>query len=198
MTCRCSRPRSRHEHLHPFLDLADVTGIDPAAVVAAPQVHSVYVYEAPVRAWHWINALAISVLAVSGWFIGSPLPSMPGEASDHYVMGYFRFAHFAAGYVLAIGLVGRAYWALVGNHHARELFTLPITRAAYWREVMGHAGLVRLPAQTAQPVRGPQPDGAAGDVLRLPGAAVHDLHRLRAVQRRHFGVGSWPDRLFGG
>ena len=23
-----------------------------------------------------------------------------------------------------------AYWALVGNHHARELFTLPITRAA--------------------------------------------------------------------
>ena len=34
-----------------------------------------------VRAWHWINALAIVVLAVTGYFIGSPLPSMPGEAS---------------------------------------------------------------------------------------------------------------------
>jgi Ni,Fe-hydrogenase I cytochrome b subunit len=36
---------------------------------------------------------------------------MPGEASDHYLMGYIRFAHFAAGYMLAVGLLGRAYWA---------------------------------------------------------------------------------------
>ena len=112
-------------------ELADVTGMDPAAVAAAPSVHSVYVYEAPVRLWHWVNALAITVLAVTGYFIGQPLPTLSGEASDHYLMGYIRFTHFAAGYVLAIGLLGRAYWAVVGNHHARELFTLPITRAAY-------------------------------------------------------------------
>ena len=29
--------------------LADVTGIDPEAVAHAPQVRSVYVYQAPVR-----------------------------------------------------------------------------------------------------------------------------------------------------
>ena len=116
-------------------DLADVTGIDPAAVAAAPRVHSVYVYEAPVRVWHWVNALAITVLGVTGYFIGQPLPSVPGEASDHFLMGYIRFAHFAAGYVLAVGLLGRIYWAIVGNHHARELFTLPLLRAEYWREV---------------------------------------------------------------
>jgi Ni/Fe-hydrogenase 1 B-type cytochrome subunit len=116
-------------------DLADVTGIDEAAVRRAPRVGSVYVYEAPVRLWHWVNALTIVVLAVTGYFIGSPLPSLPGEASASYLMGYIRFAHFAAGYVLAIGLLGRAYWALVGNHHARELFTLPVTQGAYWREV---------------------------------------------------------------
>ena len=28
------------------------------------QVRSIYVYEAPVRLWHWINALAIVVLAI--------------------------------------------------------------------------------------------------------------------------------------
>jgi Ni/Fe-hydrogenase 1 B-type cytochrome subunit len=50
-------------------------------------------------------------------------------------MGYMRFVHFAAGYVLAIALLARAYWAFVGNHHARELFTVPLLRAAYWREV---------------------------------------------------------------
>ena len=86
---------------------------------------AVYVYEAPVRLWHWINALSIVVLCVTGYFIGSPLPTMPGEASDNFLMGYIRFAHFAAAYVLIIGLLGRIYWAFVGNHHARQLFIPP-------------------------------------------------------------------------
>jgi Ni/Fe-hydrogenase 1 B-type cytochrome subunit len=115
--------------------MVGVTGVDEAAVRSAPRVSSVYVYEAPVRLWHWINALAITVLALTGYFIGKPLPTMPGEASDNFVLGYIRFAHFAAGYVLAIGLLARAYWALVGNPHARELFTLPVTQRAYWKEL---------------------------------------------------------------
>ena len=36
---------------------------------------SVYVYEVPVRLWHWINAAAIFVLVITGFFIGSPPPS---------------------------------------------------------------------------------------------------------------------------
>ena len=51
----------------------------------------VYVWEAPVRLWHWVMALAMVVLAVTGYFIGSPLPSTPGEASDYYLLGYIRF-----------------------------------------------------------------------------------------------------------
>ena len=113
---------------------SNVTGIDEGAVASAAQVRSVYVYEAPVRIWHWVNALAISVLCITGYLIGSPLPSLSGEASAHFMMGYIRFAHFAA-YVFAIGLIGRMYWAFVGNHHSRELFTLPVLRLAYWREV---------------------------------------------------------------
>lgn len=114
---------------------ATAGGTDERAVAAAPSIKSVYVYEAPVRLWHWINALCITVLALTGYFIGQPLPTMPGEASANYLMGYIRFAHFAAGYVLAAAFVGRLYWAVVGNHHARELFTLPVTQPAYWREV---------------------------------------------------------------
>lgn len=117
-------------------DIADVTGVDEQAVAQASAVKSVYVFEAPVRIWHWINALSIVVLAITGYFIGSPLPTMPGEASDHFLMGYIRFAHFTAGYILAVGLVGRIYWAFVGNHHARELFTLPIFSKYYWEEVL--------------------------------------------------------------
>ena len=120
----------------PAADLADTTGRNEGEVRAGRATTSVYVYEAPVRIWHWINAAAILVLAVTGYFIGSPLPTMPGEASAHFLMGYIRFAHFTAGYVLAVGLVGRAYWALVGNHHARELFTVPIFKMDYWREII--------------------------------------------------------------
>lgn len=97
---------------------------------------SVYVYEAPVRIWHWLNATAILVLCLTGYFIGSPLPSMQiGEATDQFVFGYIRFAHFAAGMVLTIGFLGRIYWAFVGNHHAKQLFYVPVWKSAFWREV---------------------------------------------------------------
>jgi Ni/Fe-hydrogenase 1 B-type cytochrome subunit len=99
-------------------------------------VQAVYVYESPVRLWHWVNALAITVLAITGWFIASPLPSQPGEASANFLMGYIRFAHFSAGYVLLIGFLGRVYWAFVGNHHARQLFVLPIHNSNWWQEVL--------------------------------------------------------------
>lgn len=101
----------------------------------AQQVHeepAVYVYQAPVRIWHWINALAILVLAVTGYFIGSPLPTMPGEASDNFLMGYIRFAHFAAAYIFVIGFLGRVYWAFVGNSHAREIFSPPVFKLSFW------------------------------------------------------------------
>ena len=42
--------------------LADVTGIDESAVSHGQSTKSVYVYEAPVRLWHWINVAAITVL----------------------------------------------------------------------------------------------------------------------------------------
>jgi len=96
---------------------------------------SIYVYEVPVRMWHWINALAITILAVTGYFIGSPLPTMTGEASDHYVMGYIRFAHFTAGYILLIGFVFRIYWAFVGNKNSREIFLHNILSSTYWKEL---------------------------------------------------------------
>ena len=98
---------------------------------------SVFVYEWPVRLWHWVNALAITVLVISGWFIASPPPSMQiAEATHQFVFGYIRFGHFAAGMILTIGFFGRIYWAMVGNHHARQLFYVPVWQARWWKEVL--------------------------------------------------------------
>ena len=111
---------------------------------------TVYVYEAPVRLWHWVSALCVVILAVTGYFIGSPLPSTSGEASAHFLMGYIRFTHFSAGYVFAIGYVARAYWAVVGNSNARQLFVFPpVTSKDWWagmlQEVRWYLLLVKKP-----------------------------------------------------
>ncbi len=104
---------------------------------SARRVTAVYVYEWPVRAWHWMNALAILVLCVTGYFIGSP-PQIGGwgEASEHFLFGWIRFAHFAAAYIFAAGFLGRLYWAFVGNHHARQMFYLPVWSGRWWKEVL--------------------------------------------------------------
>lgn len=100
------------------------------------KLSSIYVYEAPVRLWHWINALAIVILIVTGYFIGSPPPSMQiGEPVSQFVFGYIRFAHFAAAQVMTVAFFGRIYWAFVGNSHARQMFWLPIFSRDWWAEV---------------------------------------------------------------
>lgn len=115
----------------------------------AVQRQNVYVYEAPVRIWHWVNAFSILTLALTGYFIGSPLPSVPGEASAHFLMGYIRFIHFAAGQVLAVFLILRVYWAFVGNVHARQIFYVPFWSGRFWKgwlhEVRWYTFLARQP-----------------------------------------------------
>jgi Ni/Fe-hydrogenase 1 B-type cytochrome subunit len=93
---------------------------------------AVYVYEAPVRLWHWVTVLAMIGLFVTGYLIGKPLPSVGGEASDHYVMGYVRMIHFICAYVFAIGFVGRIYWYFAGNRWARQLFTPALFSGRFW------------------------------------------------------------------
>lgn len=110
--------------------------VAPEDLATVSRQTSIYVYEAPVRMWHWINAAAIVVLCLTGYFIGSPPPSMQiGEATEQFVFGYIRFAHFAAGWILTIGFLGRIYWAFVGNHHARQLFYVPFWSAHFWSEL---------------------------------------------------------------
>lgn len=110
-----------------YTELTDIEGQHQIAL---------YVYEAPLRLWHWVNALCIVILAVSGYFIGSPLPAIGGEASEHFLFGYIRFAHFAAGLTMCAAYVGRCYWALVGNFHARQIYMIPVFSSRWWYEVI--------------------------------------------------------------
>jgi len=92
----------------------------------------VYVYEAPVRLWHWLMMVALLVLGVTGYLIGSPPPAIGGEAAFSYFFGYIRMTHFIAAMVFAISFLVRVYWAIVGNHTSREIFILPVWNASWW------------------------------------------------------------------
>lgn len=96
---------------------------------------AVYVYQAPLRIWHWVQAFAILALAVTGYLIGAPLPSVGGEANDYFVMGYIRYVHFGAAYLVIVGFVFRIYLAIVGNAHSREIFMPPVWKAHFWHGV---------------------------------------------------------------
>jgi len=171
--------------------------VDDSSVAHGQSIKSVYVYEAPVRIWHWINALAITVLALTGYFIGSPLPTQPGEASANFLMGYIRFAHFAAGYVLAVGLLGRIYWAVVGNHHARELFWVPIFQRIYWQEIWGMAKWYAF--VSARPGRyvGHNPLARFAMFFGFLLLCVFMIVTGFALYAEGAQRGSWQDRLFG-
>ena len=103
------------------------------------------------RLWHWVNALAMVTLFVTGYLIGSPPASVTGEASAHFQMGYIRFAHFAAGQTMAAVFCCRIYWAFVGNKHSSQIFYMP-----FWRGASGGAAarnpLVRLPGKISQAI----------------------------------------------
>lgn len=106
-----------------------------ATEVVSP-AEKVYVYEAPLRLWHWVNALCLVTLCVSGYFIGQPPPSVGGEASESFVFGYIRLVHFIAGQLLIVAFIYRVAWAFLGNHHAAQLFLTPFWSIRWWREVV--------------------------------------------------------------
>jgi Ni/Fe-hydrogenase 1 B-type cytochrome subunit len=106
-------------------------------------LEAVYVYEAPVRIWHWLTVLCFIVLGVTGYLIGAPPPSIHGEAVDSFVFGWIRTIHFVTAFILIIAFVWRIYWVFAGNHHARGIFAPPLWSGAYWRGI-GSQGLYYL------------------------------------------------------
>lgn len=158
---------------------------------------AVYVYEAPVRVWHWVNALSITLLAVTGYLVANPLPTLPGEASDHFLMGYIRFVHFAAAYIFAVGFLGRIYWAIVGNTHARQLFKLPLFRLSFWRELLHEVRWYAFLEREPKKYVGHNPLAHLFMVAIITVGGIVMMLTGFALYAEQTGLGSWQDSLFG-
>ncbi len=88
--------------------------------------HRIYVWEFPVRMYHWVNALCVTVLIVTGFLIGKPVAiSYAGEAYQQYWFGTVRFIHFVTAFIFFFNFLVRIYWGFVGNEFARWQNFLP-------------------------------------------------------------------------
>ena len=144
-----------------------------------------------------MNATAIIVLMVTGYLIAKPLPTMPGEASDHFLMGYIRFTHFAAAYIFAIGFLARLYWAWWGNHHARQLFTLPILRKNFWSEALFELRWYLFLEPEPRKYAGHNPLAQMVMFTVLVFNTIFMIVTGFALYSEGEGKGGWADTLFG-
>jgi len=93
-----------------------------------PAIVRVYVWEAPVRITHWLIALSIVVLSVTGFYIGYPFITVSGPAGQHFVMGWAKAIHGYAAYVFIAAVLTRVIWMFTGNKYARWDKFIPVRR----------------------------------------------------------------------
>ena len=104
-------------------------GVDKFANGGHPiEYRRVYVWELPVRLYHWVNAIALTALIITGYLIGAPIRAFSAvEAYQQYWFGWIRFIHFASAYVYVFNFLARIYWGFVGNKYARWNNFFPLT-----------------------------------------------------------------------
>jgi len=160
--------------------------------------HAVYVWEAPVRLWHWVMMFAMFVLMATGFFIGVPPPTVPGEASENFLFGYIRFAHFAAGYIFAVFLVLRVYWAIVGNKYSREIFFVPFSLLTFrfWKGLINDVLFYLYLKKEPGSYEGHNPLAAVAMFFMYLLGAIWMILSGFALYGEGAGMASWQFRYF--
>ena len=156
-----------------------------------------YIYEAPVRIWHWVHAISIVVLCVTGYLIGNPLPSVPGEASESFLMGNIRMIHFIAGYVFTIGLLVRIYWGFVGNKYSRELLYLPVWKGSWWKELFHEIKYYSFLTRKTYKTKAHNPLAQSAMWFFNFILGLFMVITGFALYAQGLGEGSWADVMFG-
>ena len=123
----------------------------------------IYVFQLPIRIWHWSMVLSFLVLIPTGYIIGKPWHSLDGDPTYLFYMGYTRMAHFIAGFIITIGLLWRIIFAFFGNKYSRQVFIIP-----FWRKMLVAGPAVGLPLV---PVSRQDPCASTSGTIRWPSSA---------------------------
>lgn len=93
-----------------------------------------YVWQWPVRIFHWVNALTVTVLFSTGLYIAWPAFSPGGGGFNHFLMATVRQVHFTFAFVFVINFLWRIYWFWMGNKYTRSGFPF-IWKKAWWQDL---------------------------------------------------------------
>ncbi|HHQ48130.1 MAG TPA: Ni/Fe-hydrogenase, b-type cytochrome subunit [Acidobacteria bacterium] len=118
-----------------------VERFDPTDVARQPHRYfrRKYVWQWPIRVFHWVNATCIVVLFATGLYISHPVLSPTGEAYGNFVMGRVRQIHFTFAFIFIINFIWRIYWFWFGNRYARSGFPF-VWKATWWRDLFRQMG----------------------------------------------------------
>ncbi len=127
-----------------------------------PETRTVFRHRLSTRVWHWINAVTIFVMLMSGLMIFNAhpmlywgqyganldhawlvLPRFPGWATipSQYNLALARHWHLAFAWVFAFGLLAYLVWSLVNGHLKRDvaLSRAEVAPRHLWEDIKKHA-----------------------------------------------------------
>jgi len=114
--------------------MATKAAVIPIAHPHHEELESRHVWGVPTRTAHWLSAVSIVGLILTGFYIAWPIAFTQGEAYDSFLMGRMRQLHFVFGYLLLIAFVIRVYGFFFGNNYARSGFPF-IWRRQWWAQI---------------------------------------------------------------
>jgi Ni/Fe-hydrogenase b-type cytochrome subunit len=123
---------------------------------------AIYRHRLPTRIWHWINAVAVIVMTMSGLMISNAhprlywgqyganfdaawleLPKFPGWMTipSTYNLAMARQWHLAFAWVLAFGLLAFMLWSMFNGHLRRDvaLSKAEVAPSHLWADIKQHA-----------------------------------------------------------
>jgi len=130
-----------HPHIHP----------EPPLVPSQARelsLSKIYVWEAPVRATHWLIVLSVAILSVTGIYIGHPFLAAPGPARQQFVMGTVRTIHLYAAIVFGLSVFSRIAWMFLGNRFSHWDKFIPVRPWRYkgiWPTLKFYLFMLRKP-----------------------------------------------------
>lgn len=93
---------------------------------------ALYVWQYPLRLFHWGMVISIGVLAFTGYYIQQPF--IVGQENYPFLMGWFRFVHESFGMFLIALFLMRLYLFFQGNRWENWRQYVPL-HASQWKEM---------------------------------------------------------------
>ena len=99
--------------------------------------------------------------------------------------------------ILAVGFLGRMYWAIFGNHHARQLFYVPFWSGEYWKELWFEIKWYLFLEKEPKKYVGHNPLAQLAMFFFITLGVSFMIVTGLALYSEGTGQGSWADILFG-